>query len=118
MDASKAVTAYSQCEKIKAGLIWVSHTAQMIPAMHESEKRGAQAVLKSLAYMISDEAHLAGRVTNDPGWGEIGKHIHMAIVMIESGVAQETPFHLTKALSIVTRQGNEAMAILKQNGLA
>ncbi len=118
MDILKSITAYSQCEKIKSGLIWVSQTAEMIPGMHEAEKRGARSVLRSLAYMVSDEAGLAGRLTKEPLWNEIGKHIQMAIVMIESGVAQETSFHMTKALSIVTQIGTKAMSELKENGIA
>jgi hypothetical protein len=67
--------------------------------------------------MIADESQLAGKITGDRRWYEIGKKINMALVMIDSGVPQETGFHLTQALSRVTHIGGQAAAVLKENGL-
>ena len=39
------------------------------------------------------------------------------LVMINSGVPQETAFHLTQALTQVTRMGGKAASVLKEKGL-
>jgi hypothetical protein len=74
-------------------------------------------VLKTLAHMIVDEADLAGRITGDHRWYEIGRRINKALVMINSGVPQETSFHLTQAIARVTRIGGQAASLLRENGL-
>jgi hypothetical protein len=67
--------------------------------------------------LVAGESDLAGKITGDQRWDEIGKMISMALVMIDSGVPQETTFHLTKALTRVTRIGGQAAGILKENEL-
>jgi hypothetical protein len=59
------------------------------------------------------KSDLAGRMTGDRRWHEIGQKINMALVMINSGVPQETTFHLTQALTRVTRIGGQAASVLK-----
>ncbi len=109
-----ALAAYCQCEKIKSGLIWISQTSAMITDLKGAERKGAVSLLKIWVQMILDETTLSAGITKDNRWHEVGKDINMALVMITSGVAQETSFHLTRALSKVTRLGNEAMQAMKK----
>ena len=116
-DLKMAVAAYAQSEKVKSGLIWVSQVAELVAAMAGAERTQGLALLQPLARMVADEAHLAGRLTGDRSWHEIAQKIGMALVMIDSGVPQETGFHLTQALTRVTRIGGQAAALLARNGL-
>lgn len=116
-DLKKAVSAYSQSEKVKSGLIWISQLADQVTAMEGPVRKQGQMFLKTLVQMVSDESDLAGNITGDTRWHEIGKKINLAMVMINSGVPQETGFHLTQALVHVTRIGGEAASLLKENNL-
>jgi hypothetical protein len=113
----QAISAYAQSEKVKSGLIWICHISDQVAAMDGPERRQGLRLLKTLAHMVADESDLAGRITGDRCWQEIGKKINMALVMINSGVPQETAFHLTQALTRVTRLGGQAASVLKENGL-
>ena len=116
-DVKLSVTAYAQAEKVKSGLIWVCQVADLIAAMDGPGRKQGLKILQTLAGMIADESQLAGKITGDRRWYEIDRKINMALVMINSGVPQETGFHLTQALSQVTRIGGQAAAVLKENGL-
>ncbi len=113
----QAISAYTQSEKVKSGLIWVSQLADQVAVMEAPCRQKGLMLLKTLAHMVADESDLAGRITGDKRWHEIGKMINMALVMINSGVPQETGFHLTRALTQVTRIGGQAAAVLKAHGL-
>ena len=117
LDAGQAVSVYVQSEKVKAGLIWVSQVADQVAAMANPGRQQGMAVLKTLARMVADEAALAARISGDANWHEIVRMIEKALVMIHSGVPQETGYHLTQALSRVTRIGGQAAAILERQGL-
>jgi hypothetical protein len=117
IDMKQAVSAYAQSEKVKSGLIWVCQVAEQVAVMDASGRAQALPLLKTLAHLIADEAVLAGRITADRRWHAIGKKINMALVMINSGVPQETAFHLTQALARVTAIGGQAASVLKENGL-
>ena len=110
----QAVIAYAQSEKVKSGLIWVSQVAEQVAAMDDSTRQHGVRLLRTLAHLVGDEALLAGRITGDRHWLEINQKINMALVMIQSGVPQETSFHLTQALTLVTRLGGQAAALLKE----
>lgn len=112
-----SVLAYAQCEKVKSGLVWVCQVADQVAAMDDATRRHGVHLLRTLVHLVGDEVLLAGRMTGDPSWRQIGQKINMALVMIESGVPQETAFHLTQALTQVTRLGGRAAALLKANGL-
>lgn len=116
-DVKLAVAAYAQCEKVKSGLIWICQVAEQVAAMDGAGRRQGLVLLKTLAHLVADEANLAGRITGDKEWYEIGQNINKALVMINSGVPQETAFHLTQALTKVTRIGGRAASVLKRNGL-
>ncbi|MCB2146113.1 MAG: hypothetical protein KQI81_06530 [Deltaproteobacteria bacterium] len=116
-DVRQAVSAYTQSEKVKSGLIWICQVADQVAAMDGPGRQQGLSLLKTLAHMVADESDLAGRITGDRRWQEIGKKINMALVMINSGVPQETAFHLTQALTRVTRIGGQAASVLRENGL-
>lgn len=112
----QAIAAYTQSEKVKSGIIWICQVAEQVAVMNDAQRPHGIGLLKTLAHLVADEADLAGRLTGDRGWLEIGKKINMALVMIDSGVPQETGFHLTRALTRVTRIGSQAAAVLDRNG--
>jgi hypothetical protein len=116
-DVKQAISAYAQSEKVKSGLIWICQVSDLVAAMDGPGRRQGLELLKTLAHLVADESDLAGRITGDKCWHEIGKKINMALVMINSGVPQETGFHLTQALTQVTRMGGQAASILTDKGL-
>ena len=112
-----SVLTYAQCEKVKSGLLWVSQLADQLAAMSDVTRQHGVPLLRTLAQRVGDEALLAGRITGDPHWRQICQKINMALVMIDSGVPQETTYHLTQALTQVTRLGGRAAVLLEENGL-
>jgi len=117
IDVKRAISAYTQSEKVKSGLIWICQVSDQVAASDGPGRQQGLTLLKTLAHMVADESDLAGRITGDRRWHEIGKKINMALVMINSGVPQETAFHLTQALTRVTRIGGQAASVLRENGL-
>lgn len=117
MTPGQAVAVYAQSEKVKAGLIWVSQVADQVTAMDYPGRNHGIALLQHLARMVADESGLAARISGDAHWHEIGRIIEKALVMISSGVPQETGYHLARALSRVTRLGGQAAAVLEEHGL-
>lgn len=117
MEVQETIIAFSQSEKIKSGLIWVSQVLQLLNGFQESEKRGAEKTAKAIVGMIVHEIQLGKKVTGDVTWDEVLRHIDKAMVMINSGVAAEAVVHLTQALSQVTSIGHRSMYFLKEKGL-
>lgn len=117
MEVQDTIIAFSQSEKIKSGLIWVSQALQMLNGLQEPEKRGAEKIAKAIIGMIAHEIQLGKNVTGDVSWDEVLRHIDKALVMINSGVAAEAVVHLTQALSQVTSIGHRSMSFLKGEGL-
>ncbi|MBC2713481.1 MAG: hypothetical protein HGJ94_21515 [Desulfosarcina sp.] len=117
IDVKQAISAYAQSEKVKSGLIWICQVSDQVAAMDGPGRQQGLTLLKTLAHMVADESDLAGRITGDRRWHEIGQKINKALVMINSGVPQETAYHLTQALTRVTRIGRQAALVLKENGL-
>jgi len=117
MNVKQALAAYAQSEKVKSGLIWICHISDQVDATEGAAKKQTVNIVRTLARLVAGESDLAGKITGDQRWDEIGKMISMALVMIDSGVPQETTFHLTKALTRVTRIGGQAAGILKENEL-
>ena len=117
MEVQDTIIAFSQSEKIKSGLIWVSQALQMLDGLQEPEKRGAEKTTKAIIGMIAHEIQLGKNVTGDVSWDEVLKHIDKALVMINSGVAAEAVVHLTQALSQVTSIGHRSMSFLMEKGL-
>lgn len=117
MNTHQAVMAYSQSEKIKSSLIWATQLAEQTLGFRDPPQPNTGVLLRSLVGMIAQESSLAHRLTADNNWVDVTRSIDMAAVMIESGVIQEAPFHLTKALSQTTSIAQRAMTFLRENGV-
>ena len=112
MDTRPAVIAFSQSEKIKAGLIWATQTVEMNNGLAEHNKTGSQQVIGALVSMVANEVQVAMKMAPDERWEAATKHLNNALAMIHSNVAQEATFHLSRALSQVTSIGQTAMTQL------
>jgi hypothetical protein len=117
MQTDQAIKAFSQSEKLKAGLIWATQIAEVYGALPEFEKPGAERILKTLIGMVASEIHIAKNAAPHEIWFEAEKDINTAMVMLNSGVAHDTGHHLTQALSKVTTIGQQSMSLLMDKGL-
>jgi len=109
--------AFSQSEKIKAGIIWVTQALELLGSLPASEMQGAERMIKSIVDMVFQEIHLAKNVAGDERWEDAEKSVDQAMVMINSGVGPESIIHFTRALSQVTSIGQRSMSYLKEQGL-
>ncbi len=116
METQKAIMAFSQSEKIKAGIIWLSQTLELSGGLNAAEGQAGQRIVLALANMIFQEVRLAKNIAPDDLWEEAERSIDQAIVMINSGVGPESIMHLTQALSQVTSIGQRTMSFLKEQG--
>lgn len=114
MNTKAAIDALSQGEKIKTGLIWASQIANIVEAQSGAQREGGLQALRALIAMIGNEAGLAGAVTKDTHWEEVGPILEKALVMIDSGVPQEAGTHLAFALSKTTGILQRAMTYLME----
>ncbi|MGD8343724.1 MAG: hypothetical protein PVI38_06795 [Desulfobacterales bacterium] len=117
MNTADAITTFSQSEKIKGGLIWVSQAVELFKALPEADKPGAERIIKTLVDMIGGELLICKKTAPNELWQEVEKNIDTAMVMIHSNVAHEAGYHLTQALTQVTTIGQRSMTVLKDNGL-
>lgn len=117
MDTKKAIMAFSQSEKIKSGIIGLSHSLELLGSLPDREKHGGEKIIKALTDMILQEIQLAKSVAQDDQWKDAEKSIDQATVMINSGVGPESIIHLTQALSQVTSIGQRSMSFLQEKGL-
>jgi hypothetical protein len=117
MNTKEAIMAFSQSEKIKAGLIWAAQTLEISQGVPEEERRGSEKMITALLHMIGHEISLARRLAPHDTWQVVEPPIQKALTMIESGVGHEALTHLSKALSSVTNIGQQSMSFLKQERL-
>ena len=117
MNTQSAILAFSQSEKIKAGLIWTSQTIEMVMGLPDQNKPGAEQIISALVSMVANEIHLGMKIAPHEHWEAALKHINNAIVMLNSNVIHDAPYHLSKALSHVTSIGQTAMTRLREDGL-
>ena len=117
MKTAAAITAFSQSEKVKYALIAMGQTIELSGGLAADERRGAEKVIQAQVHMISQEVHLARRLTHDPAWDDAEKHLQKAIVMVHSHLVSEAGYHLTRALSHVTGIGQRSMSFLKEAAL-
>lgn len=117
MNVKQAIIAFSQSEKLKGGLIWANQMIEIYSGLPESEKQGAERVLKNLIRMLANEIHVAKKTAPHSIWLEAEKDLDTAIVMINSAVTNESGYHLTRALSKVTTIGQQSMTVLADKGL-
>lgn len=117
MKIEQAIFAFALSEKVKSGLIWASQIIELYKGLPETDRQGADKIIKLIVNMIANEIHLARKLTKDPTWYDVEKHIDMAIVMINSMVVNESVLHMTRALSHVTSIGQRSMTVLTEAGL-
>ena len=117
MNPKSAIIAFSQSEKIKAGLIWASQALEVSMGVPEPEKNGSQRIIAALLNMVANEIHVVMKMAPHTRWEAVMKHINTGLVMINSNVAHEASFHLSKALSQVTSIGHESMTLLTESNL-
>ena len=117
MNVQSAIIAFSQSEKIKAGIIWISQTLELFIGLPRTDQQGAERVIRAIVGMIAHEIHIARKLAKDASWDDVEKHMDMAMVMIESQMVHESGFHLTRALSQVTSVGQRSLTVLKEEGL-
>jgi hypothetical protein len=117
MNIKEAIMAFSQSEKIKAGLIWAAQALELFQGLSEEERRGSEKIITALLHMIGHEISLARSLAPHEAWNAVEPPIQKALTMIQSGVGHEAVSHLSKSLSNVTNIGQESMSLLKQQRL-
>jgi hypothetical protein len=118
MNVQQAIVAFAQSEKIKSGLIWSSQVIQRVTGQPQGlERTGGEIAAKLLLEMISHEVSLTERLSKNSAWKQVDRHLRMALVMLNSGVGEESVWHVTQALSQVTRIGQIALSLLRDNNL-
>lgn len=117
MKTNEAITAFSQSEKIKAGIIWVSQILELLQGTAGEQRKGAERIARLLLGMVAQEMALAKVLTGMETWKDGEDHVEKAVVMVESGVPEEALLHLSRALSKVTNIAQESMSFLKAEGL-
>jgi hypothetical protein len=114
MKTDEAIMAFSQSEKIKAGLIWISQTIEILGGVPETEKRGCERMIHALLSMVGHEIGLARSLAPHEIWDEIDASVNRAEIMVNSGVGHEATLHLSRALSKVTTIGQQSMTALQE----
>ena len=117
MKTDQAIIAFSQSEKVKTGIIWVSQCLDRLQGFKGDEKKGSEQTIHLLLNMVGHEIDLAKKMTDDKDWEEIQPHLERALIMFDSGVGPESGLHLSKALSKVTNIGQRSMEYLESQGL-
>lgn len=117
MHTREAILSFSQSEKIKAGIIWLSQALEVLSRMPEKNRKNAERVAHVFLTSLLRDVHLSARISGNEMWREAEKNIDLALVMLDSGVARESSYHITRALGSVTSIGQRAMTYLKDQGL-
>ncbi len=117
MTTKEAILAFSQSEKIKSGIIWVTQALGVLSGLPEKNRKSAERIAHVFIGLMLGDVHLAVKITADPTWRDVEKNIDLALVMLDSGVSQEAGYHLTRALSHVTDIGQRSMNELMDRGL-
>lgn len=117
MQTKQAIISFSQSEKVKSGLIWLTHCAQILGNGSTVTQQGGLPLIQGLLAMLINEVQLAAHTSGDLIWLEVDKILNRARVMVDSGVVHEAEFHFTQALTQVNRIGQQAMTELLEKGL-
>ena len=112
-----AILAFAQSEKLKSALISIAQALQILPALVPEERVGAEKVIRLFLGMAMQEISLAKRVAEGLDWNELEALHERALVMIDSGVAQEASVLLARAISLATTAGQRAMIFLRDQHL-
>ena len=117
MNSNEAIMAFSQSEKVKAGLIMIAGSLELLKNLAGEEKRGASRIIYMDLSMLGHEVGLAKVVTGHEEWNEVERFLNKAMVMFDSGIGEEALIHVARALSNVTNIGQQSMSYLKEAGL-
>jgi hypothetical protein len=117
METNEAIMAFSQSEKIKSGLIWVSQVLGLLQGLSGGERTGAEKVIHALLNMVGHEIKLARVIAGHKKWDDAEAYIDKAVTMVVSGVASEAQSQVSKALSKITNIDQESMSFLQAKGL-
>ena len=117
MQVDEAIKAFAQSEKIKSALIWATQLSEIYSTLPDREKPGAEKMISALIAMIDSEIQIAKTFAPHGTWLDVRRDVDTAMVMVHSGVAQESGFHLTRALTKVASIGQQAMGLLVEKGL-
>jgi hypothetical protein len=117
MNSNEAIMAFSQSEKVKAGLIMIAGSLELLKNMAGEEKRGASRIIYMDLSMLGHEVGLAKVVTGHEEWNEVERFLNKALVMFDSGIGEEALILVSRALSQVTNIGQQSMSYLKQTNL-
>jgi hypothetical protein len=108
MPLAPDILTYTQSEKVKAGLIWLSQGMLQFQADCPTRPGAAERLALSILGMIRDEVQLGWRLSREEAWQRAETHLQRAAAMIHSGVAHDAPWHLTLAMRQVTAVGEAA----------
>ncbi len=76
MQIRDAITAFSQSEKIKAGLIWATQAIELYKALPEADKPGAEKIIRAIVDMIGSEILICKKAApNEPPVAGVVPHI-------------------------------------------
>jgi hypothetical protein len=117
MNSNEAIMAFSQSEKVKAGLIMIAGSLELLKNLAGEEKRGASRIIYMDLSMLGHEVGLAKVVTGHEEWNEVERFLNKALVMFDSGIGEEALILVSRALSQVTNIGQQSMSYLKQINL-
>jgi hypothetical protein len=117
MNSNEAIMAFSQSEKVKAGLIMIAGSLELLKNLPQEEKRGASRIIYMDLSMLGHEVGLAKVVTGHEEWDEVERFLNKALVMFDSGIGEEALILVSRALSKVTNIGQQSMSYLKQTNL-
>jgi len=117
MNSNEAIMAFSQSEKVKAGLIMIAGSLELLKNLAGEEKRGASRIIYMDLSMLGHEVGLAKVVTGHEEWNEVERFLNKALVMFDSGIGEEALILVSRALSQVTNIGQQSMSYLKQTNL-
>jgi hypothetical protein len=112
MNAKESILAFAQSEKAKTGLLMAAQLVEMSQGLDERERHAAERFLRAILGMISNEVHLAKKMTPADIWTDVDKSLNTALVMMNSGVPSEASYHIAHAVSAVTTIGQRAMQAL------
>jgi hypothetical protein len=117
MKTKEAITALTQSEKIKTGILWVVQDLEVLAGLPEPERIGAERIIRTNLHMLYSEVMLAARLAQADVWEAVQKSVNDAVTMANSGVIQEVAYHLSHAVSQVTTVSQRCMTLLQEEGL-
>jgi hypothetical protein len=117
MKTNQAVMAFSQSEKIKVGLIWVSQILEFTGGLPGEQKRGAEKSALALLRMVAQETALAKALTGHEDWTVSESYMEKAWSCWNQALEKRRCFRSQGLLSKVTNVGQQAMSQLQESGL-